>query len=227
MSGRGTSKVDVTLPDVDKPLEQELAEIDEVNLERGANPDPNYQTKLATFIEESEGRVPYLYDDKNKKPWGTSKKGDPTIGIGFNVNRPDADKLLRKIGSSKAAVMKGENLSVPQQNRLLALSVEETDRFLRRHFKGVKMENHRWIALTSLAFNSRWDDNGPTLIGPGLTAAIKAGDWNAAQNEIRKNSGGGVSAGQQKGIDDRRQREANMFRGTTMPPAPRRKPNAQ
>jgi GH24 family phage-related lysozyme (muramidase) len=187
------------------------------------------RSMMAKFLEESEGSVPYLYDDHTQKAWvaGGKTKGDPTIGIGFNTRRPDADELLKQVGSSLTKVQGGGTLNRSQQEDLVGLAIEKDSRWLRKHFKGVSMPNHRWRALTSLMYNSRWNESGPTLIGPLLTAAIKAGDWKAAEHEIRSNSAGGVDASLQAGINARREREANLFRGTNMAPIPRRKPDGK
>ena len=87
--------------------------------------------------------------------------------------------------------------------------------FLRERFKGVAMERHQWSALMSLAYNSRWKNGAPTLIGPNLTRFIKAGNWEEAANEIEFRSAGGVPPHLQKGIDHRRRLEAQLFRGVT------------
>jgi GH24 family phage-related lysozyme (muramidase) len=67
----------------------------------------------------------------------------------------------------------------------------------------------------SLAYNSRWKANGPTLIGPKLTSAVKEGRWEDAAYEIEFNSAGGVPASLKKGILARRRYEAALFRGAS------------
>jgi len=169
---------------------------------------------VAEMLEQHEGRVAYVYDDETSSRWHSKKKGDPTIGVGFNMNRPDARKLIGQVGGDFDRLMAGKDTLNPDQiDQLTGLAARETGNWLRNHFKDVDMPNHRWMALMSLAYNSRWNKSGPTLIGPKITAAIKRGDWEAAENEIRYNSSGGVSKKLQNGINLRRQREANLFRG--------------
>ena len=172
-------------------------------------------SKVAEVLEQHEGRVSYVYDDNTSRRWSSKAKGDPTIGIGFNLNRPDARKLIGQVGGDFDRLMAGKDTLNPDQiDQLTGLAVRETANWLRNHFDGVVMENAKWMALTSLAYNSRWNKAGPTLIGPKITAAIKRGDWKAAEDEIRHNSSGGVSNDLKRGIQLRRDREANLFRGT-------------
>jgi GH24 family phage-related lysozyme (muramidase) len=173
--------------------------------------------KVSETIADFEGRVPYAYDDHTGKKWTRNSKGDPTVGVGFNLNRPDADKLMKEIGVKKSDVLAGKvELTEAQQDQLLDLSMRETSNWLRDHFKGVDMENHRWMALLSIAFNSRWNERGPTLIGPRLTAAVKEGRWDDAAIEIEEHSAGGVPKRLLAGIKARRRKEANLFRGAVL-----------
>lgn len=175
-----------------------------------------YFAELSTFIEQHEGRTSFAYDDHTAKPWadGAANKGDPTVGVGFNLNRPDARQMMEKIGVDLDDVKAGKvRLSRSQQDRLLSETLRETNNWLRSHFKGVTLRNHQWVALTSLAYNSRWSKSGPTLIGVKLTKAIREGDFVAAAHEIESNSAGGVPARLKPAIQARRAKEAMMFRG--------------
>lgn len=183
---------------------------------RDLDADTTFYEDLGTFLEESEGRATFAYDDhtgKRLKP-GQVARGDATIGIGFNLTRPDADEMIRRVGGNPTEVAAGrEGLSRAQQNQLLQAAVRKDVQWLRRRFKDVQMPAHRWQALLSLMYNSRWNANGPTLIGPKITAAIRAGDWEAAAQEIEFNSQGGVPDHLLNGIRSRRRREAQLFRG--------------
>ncbi len=103
--------------------------------------------------------------------------------------------------------------SQPQQ--LLALTAQKTARWLYNHFKdqAAILDDHHWVALLSLAYNSRWNDDGPTLIGPNLTRFIQDANFEEAANEIRLRSAGGVRPNQQAGINARRVKESRMFLG--------------
>jgi GH24 family phage-related lysozyme (muramidase) len=170
-----------------------------------------FLTEVTAILEEHEGRVPYVYDDATSRAWGPKAKGDPTVGIGFNMTRPDARALIKKVGGDYDKLMAGKTvLGQAQQDKLLALTVRESANWLRNHFEGVEMNNAKWMALISLAYNSRWDESGPTLIGPKLTAAIREGRWDEAADEIEFRS---AKSGR-LGIVTRRKRESNLFRGT-------------
>jgi GH24 family phage-related lysozyme (muramidase) len=168
-------------------------------------------TKMAKFIEQHEGAITYLYDDARPgaRPWSNKAKGNPTIGIGFNIDRPDADKLLKKVGFSKADAMAGKQMNREQMEELLRLGMQESLGWLRKEFKDVRLSQHQLIALASLAYNSRWNSAGPTLIGPNLKRLVKAGDWQGAAEEIRERS----NKTKNPGLQRRRDAEAEMFLG--------------
>ena len=132
-------------------------------------------------------------------------------GLGENL----ADrKWIAQVGADYDKIRSGEQaLTDAQIDSLSALATKDVGAWLKNHFAGVQMRNHAWLALISLAYNSRWDSTGPTLIGPKLTAAIRSGDMEAAEAEIRFNSQGGVPRSLLRGIRRRRTSEANLFRG--------------
>ena len=195
-----------------------------------------FMYRFADFIEKREGFVNKAYDDRHggKALWSTSpKEGDPTVGFGFNLVREDADEMLAAAGApTKEQLLNGAVLPRPAANRLLQATTAKLAVWMKKHFAGVPMEQHRWVALMSLAYNSRWsgwyvgdkqvkegtpgakwESRGPTLIGPNITKAIKAGDWREAADEIQFRSEGGVAANQLNGIRARRRHEATMFIG--------------
>jgi GH24 family phage-related lysozyme (muramidase) len=118
--------------------------------------------------------------------------------------------LLKKVGSSKKEVMNNGVLDDGQQQELLRLAMAESMAWLRKEFKDVAMSRNQWMALASMAYNSRWNERGPTLIGPNLTRFIKDGDWQGAADEIRNRS----NATKNRGLQIRREAEADMFLGT-------------
>ena len=161
--------------------------------------------RFSSFIEKREGFV-------GKAFWVDD--GEFTVGFGFNLTRDDADDMLEAAGApTKDQLSKGAVLSRPQATRLLQATTTKLGIWMKKHFEGVPMEQHRWVALMSLAYNSRWNDDGPTLIGPRLTKDIKAGDWRGAAYEIEFLSEGGVAAKHLNGIRARRKHEAAMFIG--------------
>ncbi len=182
-----------------------------------------FMVSVADVLEQNEGRTAFAYDDETGKRVvpGKPVKGSRTVAVGFNLDRPTAKRLVEQVGADYAAVRSGRApLSRGQQDKLLALAVRETVAWLRDHFKGVDMTNHRWQALISLAYNSRWNDRGPTLIGERLTKAVREERWEDAAREIATSTGG-VPAHLKRGIEARRKREANLFRSSLMAAAGR------
>jgi GH24 family phage-related lysozyme (muramidase) len=178
-----------------------------------------FMTQFAEFIEDVEGYESYAYDDnEGGVGWSQSTKtGAPTIGFGLNLQRPDIDDILKAVGAPKKKdlLANKEIMTREQATAALGIVAQKNATWLKKHFEGVPMERHRWLALMSLAYNSRWGVNGPTLVGPKLTKAIKEGRWEDAAYEIEFNSSGGVTARQKAGILARRRYEASMFRGAS------------
>jgi GH24 family phage-related lysozyme (muramidase) len=172
--------------------------------------------QTAAFIAEHEGRVPYVYDDYTGAAWkpGGKNKGDPTIGIGFNLARKDAREKLEAVGADYDKIMAGkEQLTNAQQDKLFEMASSEVVAWVDNEFRDDQLTRNQKIALYSLAYNSRWRNGRPTLIGPKLTEAIKKKDWEKAHFEIAENSMGGIPDNLKRGIKIRRTKEAAMFRG--------------
>ncbi len=114
----------------------------------------------------------------------------------------------------------GEETITKDQARLLARwGLSEIATFRKRHFNNVPLSENQVKALVSLAWSSRWEKKpggylGPTLIGPRITQAIREGDDKAVVYEIVENSGTDrLPASIQKGMRNRRMREARMWMG--------------
>ena len=136
------------------------------------------------------------YDDATGLPITDPSKvrGNPTIGRGSNLSRADAARHLAAVGADFSKVRNGEEpLTRGQSRALLGLFAKESADWLFDHFRADadKIQHHQWLALLSLAYNSKWDKNGPTLIGPLLTRAVRYVDVDAAVREIKFNSCGG------------------------------------
>lgn len=177
--------------------------------------DPDFNERFAKLMVELEGFRALAYDDYTGKRWATSaKSGDPTVGVGFNLSRPDADVLLFSVSApTKRELLAGARMTKRQAMELVITVNQGSLRWLKKHFSGVRLHDHQWVTLASLAYNSRWRAGGPTLVGPKLTKAIYSGDWGAADHEIRNNSLGGIPANLKRGIQKRRTREADIFAG--------------
>jgi GH24 family phage-related lysozyme (muramidase) len=207
---RGRKRLALTEPET---VDEAIAEVAAVTRESDARGEflldlssaggREFMGSFLPFLEEHEGNYTFAYDDRTSKrvTKGVKVQGDPTIGIGFNLTRPDARQMIEAVGADFDKVLAGD---------------EELDQNLYGHFKdnAADLKQHQWVALLSLAYNSRWDENGPTLIGPKITRAVRNGDLDAVLHEIRENSQGGVAASQLPGIRIRRSKEAAMFAGT-------------
>ena len=68
-------------------------------------------------IKQHEGVKPKKYLDT---------KGIPTVGIGFNLNRSDADAKLKSVGANPIKVKQGkQSLTVPQMETLLVADLKD------------------------------------------------------------------------------------------------------
>ncbi len=74
--------------------------------------DPQTLQAAARLIEKHEGRHHMLYSDS---------EGHPTVGVGFNLDRPGAREALSRVGASHLALLAGAaGLSDAQIDALLA-----------------------------------------------------------------------------------------------------------
>ena len=165
-----------------------------------------FRDELLEFLRRShiEGEVEFVYDDKvfPSRPFRPPETivGNLTIGIGVKID-DEVEKWLQEIGADISKIIKGEEtLEQGQREELAARAADRSARFLRNRFDTVldTIDSHEWLALMSLAYN------GPGLIGPGLTQAVRDGDVNTAVWEIACNTGG---------RRDRRDAEAAKFAG--------------
>jgi GH24 family phage-related lysozyme (muramidase) len=167
-----------------------------------------YRQKRWEFVSGEEGFRTRAYDDSDGAPRrpGAPKKGFVTVGVGFNMDRPDARKVWEKAGieADFGKVYNGTaRLNEDQVRRLFEVTINEAEDIVQTRFKGTDIQEHERLALVSLAFNN------PSLIGPNLTRMIKAGDRKGAIEGILYFS----NKKKHKGLASRRYREARMFAG--------------
>ena len=108
-----------------------------------------WQTEVQRRIGINEGYSKTVYMDSASPP-------NPTIGIGFNLNRSDAREALTKIGADYDAVLKGKPLTDHQASELFALSfapiLDEARASLQpSHFDS--MTDARRFVICDLVFN--------------------------------------------------------------------------
>lgn len=167
-----------------------------------------YSRRRYSFLSQQEGVRFRAYDDQTGQPVapGTAREGLATVGVGFNMERPDARAVYREAtGRSDFDAVRAGTTKINDQDvqRLFEHTIQEAEQFIQNRFRGVDLREHQRIALVSLAFNN------PSLVGPNLTRMVKEGDWNGARDEILHRS----NRTSNRGLASRRWREAAMFTG--------------
>jgi len=172
--------------------------------------DQGYAQQRYDFIAGSEAVRQFAYDDSTGKTVtdGVVKKGNITVGIGFNMDRKDARSVFKNAleldDKTFDEVYAGRQSLTPVQiRRLFDYNADEAESVVKARIGDTTVPVHQRLALVSMAFN------GPSLIGPKITAAVKGGDTTAALNEILNNS----NSKNISGLWNRRYKEAVMFAG--------------
>lgn len=174
------------------------------------NPQKAYSNQRYDFISKVEGVRYEAYDDATSRKVSSNADvtGNRTIGIGFNMERPDAKRIFRDILSipEKDFDVYYSGKKSLSQAHVMALfnhTADEAERIVDNRLGDVadKLSKQQRLVLVSLAFNN------PELVGPNLIAAIKAGKLDEAAREIRLRS----NKSKNPGIQSRREAEADMF----------------
>lgn len=123
-----------------------------------------------------EGREEKVYPDPI-----TGMK-DPTIGVGFNLNHPQADSLLRQIGTNKQALLRGETLNDKQIDFLLGKTLDTAIQDIRSLVPSFdSLPYSAQLALADMSFNL----GKPRLMKfEKMLAAVNKGDFNTAADEM-------------------------------------------
>ena len=170
----------------------------------------------AVFDDPDEGGRRYMEERFKRitahEGWSSKVYGDSlsikTIGYGFNMDEPSNRDLVKRALKSADdhfdALRHGDKELTPREGRILfEASVGQAEKLINQKFSDVDLKGYQRMALVSLAYNH------PALIGPNLTKQIKAGDFEAAKDEILN----GSNKYKIKGIQNRRIDEANLFSG--------------
>lgn len=169
----------------------------------------SYGARRYDFISREEGVRYRAYDDKTGRNITdpSQKKGLVTVGVGFNMERPESRKIFEEVLGKDAdfdSVFSGRKSLTPTQVRkLFDYNIREAEDFVANRFKGVPLKEHQRLALVSIAFNN------PSLIGPITTERVRKGDVNGTIQAILS----GMNRSKVKGLASRRWREAEMFAG--------------
>lgn len=126
-----------------------------------------------TFIEPHEGRRSRTYLDA---------KGIPTIGIGFNLRRPDAREKLMMLGHNIDDIMKGQiELTDEEINALFKDDVKAARTHAERFTDLSKHPRNVQLAIIDMAFNL-----GPTRLNKFVKfkKALEEKDYVTAAKEM-------------------------------------------
>ncbi len=139
-------------------------------------------------------------------PFVHKVNGVDHIGTGFNLERSDAQRVLKGVGvSDPSAVMNGKkNLTQNQLKRLNAFCLQEAVSIAKRRL-GDKVFNNlserRKAAVVSLTYNC------PALLGKNLVKYLKSGNYKKAADEILHRS----NRSKHPGLQNRRKRESSLM----------------
>lgn len=152
--------------------------------------------QLKKFLEEVEGRSTTPYTDH---------KGNPTVGVGSNLNSPEMPAILNELGVTPEQLQKG--LPIDTQDAIMDKQLDEKGRYLqniqKRDFPNANLAPHQETAVKSLMYNA------PGLVGPDMRGHLDKGDTAAAVKEILLRS----NKNKIPGIQRRRLKEAETFAG--------------
>lgn len=110
-------------------------------------------------------------------------KGHPTIGIGFNLNRGDAERVMSSVGANYKAILSGqEKLTLKQIISLYQNDVQNAISDARQFVNNFdKLPKNAKLVLIDMAFNMGL----PTLRGfQNMKAALENYDFKSAANEM-------------------------------------------
>ena len=130
---------------------------------------------ILNFIREHEGYRPRVYQDT---------RGIPTIGIGFNLMRPDAKQILNQVGADYNSILSGgRNLTDNQIQEVfkitLTIAYKDAKKWIPA-FDG--LPKNIKLAILDLSFNM-----GYTRLSKFIKTKqyIVAGDYQSAANELQ------------------------------------------
>lgn len=128
------------------------------------------------FIKEHEGYRPKVYKDT---------LGIPTIGIGFNLTRPDARKIIQSVGAEYEAVLAGiDTLNDEQIKKIFNITVKIAYDDAKKWLPNFdSLPRNVKLAVLDLSFNMGYNRLSGFL---KTKEHILKKDYNAAANELMK-----------------------------------------
>lgn len=161
--------------------------------------DPDTVFSAAKLVEKHEGRRRRVYLDT---------EGHPTVGVGFNLDRPGAREALDRVGADYAAVLAGTLILTDEQiDALLARDLAEAADSARAVCPTFdRLPAGAQIALIDMAFNL----GRAGLQGfRGMLAALAREDFAAAATEA-------LDSKWARQVGRRAIEDAALLRGETM-----------
>src|SRR5205085_2052928 len=131
--------------------------------------------EIENYITFNEGYRTHVYNDS---------EGNPTIGIGFNLNRSGARAAIEGVGANYDNVRNGsQELNYTQIDTLFQADVNSAIEIARDTFSDVdNFTDGRKTVATDLAFSM-----GAATLGGFVhfIAAANSGDWSTAADELQ------------------------------------------
>jgi len=135
-------------------------------------------------LKSDLARMADYYESREEKVYPDPVTGmkDPSIGVGFNLNHPQADSLLRQIGTSKQALLNGGTLNDKQIDFLLDKTLDTAIQDIRSLVPGFdSLPEPAQFALADMSFNL----GKPKLMEfEKMLTAVNNGDLNTAADEM-------------------------------------------
>lgn len=133
------------------------------------------RAKLRKQLILHEGKKPKVYKDS---------EGIPTIGVGFNLRRPDAKQRIEELGLNYNKVLAGEQaLSDAQIDKLLEADIDAAINACVKVFPNfTELSDVRQRVLADMMFNlgrSRFEGFKKMIV------AVKEGKFEAAADEMK------------------------------------------
>ena len=161
-----------------KPQVQEPQPQEQIDQEQPPQPQNNglvSSENIRSQIEAHEGREPSAYLDS---------RGFATIGVGFNLKRPDARTLISQIGADYNSIMSGrQSLTDEQIDQLLDITLEEAIQIASQYIPD--LESHPYqvqSVIIDMSFNL-----GPKINNfKTLQQAVLARDYQRAAERMTK-----------------------------------------
>lgn len=132
---------------------------------------------------EAKTRALITVNEQRRRRRYFDSLGNPSVGIGFNLERSDAIAMLTKVGADWKSVLDGTGeLTDPQVDRLFDLCFEETIPFAKKVFPNWEMLLLEvWSVLVDMCFQMRARVYG----FKHMREAIARLDYQAAMTEMR------------------------------------------